>query len=105
MTEFIIFTFVILTFLILVATIVRLRRVEKILASHSLLNAHVKFLLKNTGVTFDPFDGLPKELADALRGSETKIEAIKRYRENTKIDLKEAKLAVEAAIEKSGISL
>jgi hypothetical protein len=67
--------------LVLAATLARLRRVEKRLATLTLVDKQIDFLLKISGVPFDPFAGLSKEIADALRGSETKIEAIKRYRE------------------------
>ena len=91
--------------LVLAATLARLRRLEKRLATLTLVDKQIDFLLKISAVPFDPFAGLSKEIADALRGSETKIEAIKRYREATKMGLKDAKLVIEAAIEKSGISL
>ena len=102
-----IFTWIVLTstVVILAATMARLRQVEKRLAALTLVDKQIEFLLKNSGVTFDPFAGISKEAAGALRGSATKIEAIKRYRETTNVGLKDAKLAIEAAIKTSGIAL
>ena len=93
------------TVAVLAATMARLRQVEKRLAALTLVDTQIEFLLKNSGATFDPFAGISKEAADALRVSATKIEAIKRYRETTNAGLNDAKLAIEAAIKTSGIRL
>ncbi len=89
----------------LAAALLRLRKVEQRVAALALANKKLDFLLQNAGVEFDPYEGLPREVRDALRGCGNKIEAIAKYRKATNSGLKEAKDVIEAAIEKTGIDL
>lgn len=53
-------------------------------------------LLQHHGLEYEPFDGLPEPIRDALRRGR-KIEAIKLYREATGAGLREAKDAIDEA--------
>ncbi len=59
------------------------------------LEAKVDMLLKHAGLTYDPRANVPADVLDALRAGQ-KIEAIKRYRQATGVDLKTAKEFVES---------
>ena len=59
------------------------------------LEAKVDMLLKHAGLTYDPHANVPADVLDALRAGQ-KIEAIKRYRQATGVDLKTAKEFVES---------
>jgi ribosomal protein L7/L12 len=54
------------------------------------LEANVDALLKHEGVTFDPFQNVPTDVRDALARGQT-IDAIKRYRQASGVDLKDAR--------------
>jgi hypothetical protein len=68
----------------------------------SRIEAKLDLLLKNAGLTYDPFAELPPGVAEAVRKGE-KIEAIKRYRETTGVGLKEAKEFVEEVQRRAGL--
>lgn len=87
----------------LAAVTVRLMKVERRVVSLALANKKLDFLLKRSGVEYDPFEGLSPELADALRESGNRLEAIVRYRKSRKVGLAEAKRDIDAAIAKTGI--
>ena len=89
----------------LTAVTVRLLKIERKVASLQLANRKLDFLLKQSGAEFNPFEGLSPELADALRDSSSKIEAIMRYRKARPVGLAQAKREIEAAIAKTGIDL
>jgi hypothetical protein len=58
------------------------------------VEAKINLLLEHAGIEFDPYRGLPQEVADALRGGE-KIQAIKLWRGATGANLREAKEFIE----------
>lgn len=87
----------------LAAVTVRLMKVERRLVSLALANKKLDFLLKRSGVEYDPLEGLSPELADALRESGNRFEAIARYRKSRKVGLAEAMRDIDAAIAKTGI--
>ena len=105
MEGIVVWLFVVVIGVNLAAALIRLRKVEQRVASLAFANEKLDLLLKTTGVEFDPFSGLPGNVADALRASTTKIDAIVHYRQATNAGLKEAKDVIEAAIKKSGIDL
>ena len=65
------------------------------IAALSRLEAKVDLLLKNANIKYDPAASVSDDVIEALRRG-AKIEAIKRYREQTGAGLKEAKDFVEA---------
>jgi hypothetical protein len=68
----------------------RLAAVERRLNRLSRLDAKVDALLRQAGIEFDPFQGVPADVQDALERGET-ILAIRRFRQATGAGLKEAK--------------
>jgi hypothetical protein len=72
----------------------RLAGIEKRIAKLSRVDAKLDVLLKHAGIEYDPYKNLPHDVVDALRRGK-KIEAIKKYREATGADLKEAKDFIE----------
>jgi hypothetical protein len=60
----------------------------------SRVEAKINLLLEHAGIEFDPYKGLPQEVADAVRRGE-KIQAIKLYRRATGASLREAKEFIE----------
>ncbi len=73
---------------------VRLSTIERRLNRLSRLDAKVDALLKHAGVVFDPFQDVPADVREALDRGKT-ILAIKRLRQATGVDLKEAKERVD----------
>jgi len=71
-----------------------LASVERRLGRISRLEAKVDALLKQAGVNFDPYHDVPPDVREALDGGH-RILAIKRFREATGADLKEAKEFVD----------
>ena len=63
-------------------------------AAISRVEAKIDVLMKNAGLEFDPYEGIPEDIVNALR-SEKKIMAIKLYKESTGVSLKEAKEYIE----------
>lgn len=72
----------------------RLAAVERRLNRLSRLDAKVDALLRHSGVEFDPFQGVPADVQEALERGQT-IVAIKRFRQATGAGLKEAKEFVD----------
>jgi hypothetical protein len=58
------------------------------------VDAKLDLLLKEAGIEFDPYKGLPREVVDALQRGK-KILAIKLYRDASGTDLREAKDFIE----------
>ena len=92
----------ILIFVILVWIVIfrRLRAAQHGPAGDSMkrlarLEAKVDLLMKHAGITYDPRANVPAGVLDALQGGR-KIEAIKKYREATGVDLKTAKEFVDS---------
>ena len=69
---------------------IRLSVIEQRLNRLSRLDAKVDALLRNAGITFDERQDVPEDVQEALDRGET-ILAIKRFRQATGVDLKEAK--------------
>ncbi len=88
--------------IIIALVLLRLIAVEKRLTVLSRVDAKLDLLLKHANLEFDPFQNLPREVANALQRGE-KIEAIKHYREATGVGLKEAKDFVEEIQRREGI--
>jgi hypothetical protein len=66
----------------------------------SRLEAKLDLLIKSAGLNYGAYPGLPTPVAEALREGK-KIEAIKRYREATGVNLKMAKEFIEEAQRRS----
>jgi ribosomal protein L7/L12 len=73
---------------------IRIASVERSLKRLSRLEAKVDALLKQANITFDAYQDVPPDVREALERGET-ILAIKRFREATGVDLKEAKQFVD----------
>lgn len=73
---------------------IRLSAVERRLNRLSRLDAKIDALLKHSGVEFNPFQDVPPDVQEALERGET-ILAIKRFRQATGADLKEAKAFID----------
>jgi ribosomal protein L7/L12 len=69
---------------------VRLGSIEGRVNRLARVEAKVDALLKQAGITFDPYQDVPPDVREALDRGET-ITAIKRYRQATGADLKDAK--------------
>jgi hypothetical protein len=80
----------------------RLDRVQDRLAALSRLEAKIDLLLKHANITFDPYDHVAADVAEAARAGD-KIRAIKLYRRASGVGLREAKDDVEAMQRRSGI--
>jgi hypothetical protein len=82
--------------LILLITLLdrRLARIEKRMRALAHIETRLDLLLGHAGLTYEPYPGLPADVADALRRG-NKIEAIKRLREATGSSLAEAKARIE----------
>ena len=69
---------------------IRLSVIERRLNQLSRVDAKVDALLRHSGVEFNPFQGVPADVQEAVERGET-ILAIKRFRQATGAGLKEAK--------------
>lgn len=69
---------------------IRLAALERRIDRLSRLDAKVDALLRHSGIAFDPYQGVPSDVREALERGKT-ILAIKRLRQATGIGLKEAK--------------
>ena len=67
------------------------------------IEAKLDFLMRNAGIEFAPYEGLPAQVVDALNRGD-KIEAIKFYCVATGVSLKEAKNCIEDIQRRSGWS-
>jgi hypothetical protein len=65
------------------------------------VEAKINLLLEHAGIEFDPYKGLPQELADAL-GRGQKIRAIKLWRGASGASLREAKEFIEEVQRRGG---
>jgi ribosomal protein L7/L12 len=72
----------------------RLSALDRRLNRLARLEAKMDALLHQAGVAFDPFQGVPADVQEALQRGET-ILAIKRFRQATGAGLKEAKVFVD----------
>ncbi len=73
---------------------IRLASVERRMTRLSRLEAKVDALLQQAGINFDPYQDVLPDVREALEAGET-ILAIKRFRQATGVDLKEAKEFVD----------
>jgi Ribosomal protein L7/L12 C-terminal domain len=80
----------------------RLVSLENRLAALTRLDGKLDLLLKNAGLAYDPYIDIPLAVADALRSGQSKIQAIRLYREATGAGLAQAKDAVEQIMRKAG---
>jgi ribosomal protein L7/L12 len=76
---------------------------QRRMASVARLEAKVDLLLKQAGITYDPYKGVSREITDAVQRGR-KIEAIKIYRASTGVGLKEAKDFVEELQRRAGLA-
>jgi hypothetical protein len=67
------------------------------------VEAKINLLLEHAGIEFDPYKGLPQEVADALRRGE-KIRAIQLWRGATGVGLREAKEFIEEVQRRGAVS-
>ena len=74
--------------------LIRISALERRLDRLSRLDAKVDALLRHSGVEFDAFQDVPGDVREALERGET-ILAVKRFRQATGADLKEAKEFVD----------
>jgi hypothetical protein len=83
--------------LILLITLLdrRLARIEQRLRALAHIEARLELLLRHAGLRYEPYPGLPADVADALRRG-ARIEAIKRLREATGSSLADAKARIDA---------
>jgi hypothetical protein len=79
----------------------RIGSMEQRLLALSRLEGKLDALLKQQGISFDPYADTPPAVLDALRRGRT-IEAIKAYRLATGVGLKEAKDYVDELRRRSG---
>jgi ribosomal protein L7/L12 len=78
-----------------VATLFALRNsVRELSARQRGTEAKLDAVMRNAGVSYDPYANVDPRVLEAIRAGK-KIEAIKRYREASGADLKEAKDYVE----------
>ena len=82
------------TWVLVILAIVKSSAREKVVVRIARLEAKVDMLLKHAGLEYDPLAKVSESVAEALHRGE-KIEAVKRYREETGVGLAEAKQAVE----------
>jgi hypothetical protein len=65
------------------------------------IEAKLDLLMRNAGIEFGPYEGLPAQVVDALNRGD-KIEAIKFYCSTSGVSLKEAKKFIEDIQRRSG---
>jgi ribosomal protein L7/L12 len=80
----------------------RLFEITRRIGVVSRIDAKLDLLLKQAGIEYDPYKNLPSDVTDAVRRG-AKIEAIKRYRESTGTNLKEAKEFIEGLQRRTGM--
>jgi ribosomal L7/L12-like protein len=69
-------------------------RIDRRLRTLWRVEMKIDLLLEHAGIEFEPYKGLSREVADALRRDE-KIQAIKLWRGATGVGLREAKEFIE----------
>ena len=67
------------------------------------IEAKLDLLMRNAGIEFGPYEGLPAQVVDALNRGD-KLEAIKFYCSAAGVSLKEAKNLIEDIQRRSGFS-
>ena len=72
----------------------RVGRLSPLESKLSRLEAKVDVLLKHAGIAYDPYENLSDEVIRAVQQGE-KIQAIKHYRAETGVGLREAKEFIE----------
>ena len=87
--------------LLIMLALFRLFTLEKRMDRLSVLDGKVEALLKQARVQYNPFDGLSGQVIDAIK-RQKKIEAIKHYRSETGVGLKEAKEFIEEVQRRAG---
>lgn len=80
--------------IIIAILLMKLSSIERRLNRLSRLDAKLDALLRHTGIEFGEFENVPADVREALERGET-ILAIKRFRQATGADLKEAKEFVD----------
>jgi hypothetical protein len=105
MTEQITFlcTLILCVMLVLAMVGARLNKVERMTGRLSTLEAKLDLLLKHSGVVYDPFKNLSPGVVESIQAGK-KIEAIKRYRQETGAGLKEAKEFIEEVQRRGGLA-
>jgi ribosomal protein L7/L12 len=96
MTEQVAFLSILITFAIIMLALLsqRLNRIERRICVLSSLEAKLDLVLKHSGLEYDPYKNLPPGVIESVQAGR-KIEAIKRYRDETGADLKGAKEFIE----------
>ena len=80
----------------------RSKELQRRIGMLSRIEAKVDLLLKQSGVTFDPYANVSQDIADAVRKGK-KIKAIKLYRDQSGGSLKDAKEFVEGVQRRAGL--
>jgi ribosome maturation protein Sdo1 len=98
-------TILVLVFFATLRSIIKIFRtgIDRRLDTLSLVEAKINLFLENAGIEFDPFKGLPQEVADAIRRGE-KIRAIQFWRQATGVSLRESKEFIEEVQRRSAVS-
>jgi len=81
----------------------RLDRIERRICALSRLEAKLDLLLIHSGLEYDPYAHLPPAVIESVQAGR-KIEAIKRYREETGAGLKDAKDFIEEVQRRRGLA-
>ncbi len=88
--------------LLLLLCLTKLSAIRTRVKTLSRVDAKIDALLEEGGVSFDPFDDVPSEVADAIRRGR-KMDAIKMYRSSSGRGLKESKEYVEEVQRRRGL--
>jgi len=82
----------------------RVGRLAPLESKLSRLEGKVDVLLKHAGITYDPYKNLSDEVIRAVQQGE-KVQAIKHYRAETGVGLKEAKEFIEEVQRRLGVGI
>ena len=88
--------------ILIVLVLFRLSVLEKRMVTLSRLDGKVDALLKHAGIAYDPYENLSDDVIRAVQQGE-KIQAIKHYRAETGVGLREAKEFIEKVQRRMGI--
>ena len=91
-----------LSLLLVVLVNLNLHQLQKRVMTLTRVEAKLDLLLRNAGLQFDPYEGLPAPVVEAIRRG-NKIEAIKHYRQTTGAGLKDAKEFIEEVQRRAGL--
>jgi ribosomal protein L7/L12 len=83
------------------AVAARLRAIEARMSALSRVEGKLDLLLQNANLKYDPYANVSRDVVEALRRGE-KINAIKLYRQSSRVGLKEAKDVVEELERRAG---